>query len=911
MLLCRSDQDLRDQATSASTATFVTALVFNTIIFGAELGAFTILYPYFKAIYEPRTYAIPSKKRSKPFSDNRFLWPLAVWCADHQTIKHVSSLDAYCFVRFLRMMAKIFLPIWLISWIVLFPVTTVKIVSDPSYDNLNKLSFSNVPPDLWARYAAHIVLVYLFTFWIFFNISNEMHHYVKARQQHLIEHDHARSLQANTILVTGIPERYLSKPSLLKVFEELPGGVKKVWINRNLKELPDIYDRRLAACNKLESAETALLRTAAKLRQEEQKKSAKADDADPKKAVDPEIAPLDLGTAVPRDQRPSHRLGLIPFIGQKVDTIEWTRKEIQDCNELLYQAILSIEKEEKETTSEAETASRKKPKRQNSRKPSDIMKDAADALKDTAEAVKDGVEGRIIGYGGSKYPPLNSAFITFNKQIGAHMAMQALAHHDPYRMTTKYNEISPQDVIWANLNLNTYEQKIRTAISYSATAALIIFWSFPVAFVGAISNIHSICSQAQWLNWICELPSPVVGIISGILPPFLLAVLMALLPIILRLLARFEGIPKYTGLELSLMTRYFSFLVVHSFLIVTISSGIVPALQKILNDPTSIANTLATQLPQASTFFLTYIILQGLSGTASGFLQISPLAIYYVKLFLLGSTPRSVYSIKYVLGDCAWGTLFPSITLLAVISITYSVISPLINGLAFGTFFAFYQLYKYLFLWVYEQKPSSDTGGLFFPKAIQQVFVGLYIEEVCLCGLFFLAHAYPHAILMIVLIILTMGFHMIINHSYGPLLYALPLSLKDKTYSPAEGVTDNAESEAGETGRGDEKLTQERNAETEAVGTLHESSSKDKDNAGNRERNEDADLGYAHPAISRPQRTIWIPRDALGMSEAEVKGCKGMGISVTIEGAVMNEMGKTDVPRADDVLEDVVRSFDG
>lgn len=189
-------------------------------------------------------------------------------------------------------------------------------------------------------------------------------------------------------------------------------------------------------------------------------------------------------------------------------------------------------------------------------------------------------------------------------------------------------------------------------------------------------------------RWVLKLESTADcadGRLQGILPPFLLAVLMALLPIILRLLARFEGIPKYTGLELSLMTRYFSFLVVvrcliclyvspltlldfqHSFLIVTISSGIVPALQKILNDPTSIANTLATQLPQASTFFLTYIILQGLSGTASGFLQISPLAIYYVKLFLLGSTPRSVYSIKYVLGDCAWGTLFPSITLLAVI----------------------------------------------------------------------------------------------------------------------------------------------------------------------------------------------------------------------------------------------------
>ena len=52
--------------------------------------------------------------------------------------------------------------------------------------------------------------------------------------------------------------------------------------------------------------------------------------------------------------------------------------------------------------------------------------------------------------------------------------------------------------------------------------------------------------------------------LQGILPPVLLAVLMMLLPIILRLLAKFEGIPKYTGLELSLMTRYFLFLFVVS-----------------------------------------------------------------------------------------------------------------------------------------------------------------------------------------------------------------------------------------------------------------------------------------------------------------------------------------------------------
>jgi calcium permeable stress-gated cation channel len=37
--------------------------------------------------------------------------------------------------------------------------------------------------------------------------------------------------------------------------------------------------------------------------------------------------------------------------------------------------------------------------------------------------------------GESQYPPLNSAFITFNRQIAAHLAYAGLAHHEPYRMS--------------------------------------------------------------------------------------------------------------------------------------------------------------------------------------------------------------------------------------------------------------------------------------------------------------------------------------------------------------------------------------------------------------------------------------------------------------------------------------------
>ena len=159
-----------------------------------------------------------------------------------------------------------------------------------------------------------------------------------------------------------------------------------------------------------------------------------------------------------------------------------------------------------------------------------------------------------------------------------------------------------------------------------------------------------------------------------------------------------------------------------------------------------------------------FIMLQGLWGTATGFLQAVPLAKYYVQTTLFGSIPRSVYKVKYSPRTSNWGTLFPSMTLLVVITFGYSVICPMINGFAFVTFFLLYMLYKYLFTWVNDHSPSSDTGGLFFPKAINHVFVGLYVQQICLCTLFFLPlssdsprSAIPEGTLMIVLIVFTVS----------------------------------------------------------------------------------------------------------------------------------------------------------
>ncbi|KAL7277352.1 hypothetical protein ACG7TL_009211 [Trametes sanguinea] len=939
-LLIRSSSSSVSDATSASTATFVTALVFNAAVFGIELGVFTLVRPFFPAIYQPRTYIPPKSRRAAELTKNMFLWPWAVFTTNYHEIRTKVGMDAYFFVRFLRMMVRILVPIWLVSWVILLPITGAR--SDSSgHTGLDRFTFGNVPPNQQDRYAAHLILAWFFTVWIGWNIRHEMKHFVTTRQRWLIEPEIASSAMASTVLITGVPRNYLSETALRNLFSHLPGGVRKVWLNRDLKDMPDIYDRRQNAAKKLESAETSLLNTAVKLHNKQLKAEAKAakkgdrrkstdtSNNDGRPLTDPSIVDAEQGDIslaeklVPKNKRPTHRLPLfswmpfsLPLVGKKVDSIEWARQELAETNQLLREARRTLARDVATSTSLPEAQTN--------------HPDALKADPGTSQT----------------YPPLNSAFVLFNRQIAAHMAAQVLTHHMPYRMASKNVGVAPDDVIWGNLNMNPYEGRVRTAISWAVTIGLIIVWAIPVAFIGAVSNVHSLCATYSWLAWLCDLPAVIVGIISGILPPALLAVLNLLLPIVLRLLARFEGVTQRTTIELSLMTRYFLFQVINSFLVVTLSSGIIASLPDLVNNPASIPSLLARNLPKASNFFLTYVILQGLSGTASGFLQVVPLVLYYVKLFILGSTPRSIYNIKFTLRSVAWGTLFPSISLLVVITVAYSIISPIINGLSMVTFFLFYEMYKYLFLWQLDGQKTGETGGLFFPKAIQHLFVGMYLQQICLAALFFLAQdqngdasAVPEGALMIVLIVFTAFFHIIINNSYGPLTHFLPLTLADMTHSADPNVaqanqelddaasykepkssevekrtprqrTSPSNSVDSTSGKGkdatatveDVERGRASSAKPGAPGIERDFAHENGEDAGADDvasvRGVDEDAGpkdFYHPATVEPQPIIWIPRDPLGLGVAEERALRDAGIKVSTKDAVMDGKGHVDI----------------
>ncbi|GAA6060530.1 hypothetical protein JCM10212_005611 [Sporobolomyces blumeae] len=861
--------DLQGQSTNASTETFITALVTGLIIAGAELAAFLVLKNRFRQVYYPRSYMVPPENRVDPLPHSFLGWIPFIIRADAKQLIRKAGLDAYVFVRFLFLMMEIFAPFMAITWIILLPVDAAN--SKGTNNGINRFTFGNVGQSEQPRYAAHLILVWILTFWVFYLIRREYSTFIVLRQDFLMSKEHAQHAMSKTVLVTGVPKEFLNQHSMNKFCSTLPGGTKRIWFARDLKDLPDLYDDRNDACNKLEKAETKLLKLASKQILKNQKKKHDAP------AGDTESARGEIARYVPTKKRPTHKLGFLGLFGKKVDTIDWAREEIANKTK-------EIERER------------------------DVLNGPS---------------------GDKEYEPQSAAFIQFNTQIAAHMFAQCLAHHAPLRMSARYLEVHQEDVIWDNLSINPYQARGRYVLSWAATLGLIILWSFPVAFVGLISNVNKLCLVASWLEWLCNLPVPVEGIIQGSLPPLALAILFILLPIILRLFARFEGIPLRTGVELSLMTRYFIFLVIHGFLIVTLASGLVSAIPQIAKNPSSAVTLLATQLPSASTFFLTYFVTVSFSGAAGNLLQIARIAIYYVKLVLLGSTPRSIFGIKYNMSPVYWGTLFPSMTLLTVIGLTYSVIAPLVCGFALVAFALFWFVYKYLFLLVVDSPPESETGGLFYPKALTHIFVGLYIEQVCLCGLFFLAQdangnqsAIPEGAIMVVLIVITVLFQLLMLKSYKPLIAFLPLSIAPKiaerqgfeysqfnqnTSAPNSPQDLRQVSTAGSHGQRekDESTfppTRQSFEEHQALndkGKNGNSSAPEHTPNGTLPGDEHLDKhAFDHPATYEDYPCIWIPEDRHGLYRREVEDTKAAGVDVSSEGATMNEKGKCDVSRA-------------
>jgi hypothetical protein len=169
--------------------------------------------------------------------------------------------------------------------------------------------------------------------------------------------------------------------------------------------------------------------------------------------------------------------------------------------------------------------------------------------------------------------------------------------------------------------------------------------------------------------------------------------------------------------------RYYLFLVFNVFLLTTFAGGLLEDLQAVIDAPTELPTILARTLPSQSNFFLSYILVNGVSSWYIFLLTIGPL----VKTRLLKQPydpplPR-IYDF-----------VAPKLLLVLTLAINFATVAPLLLLPAAFSFFTIYVAFKYLFIFVYV--PVFESGGRSWPLYASCIFFALAISLCMLIGLF-------------------------------------------------------------------------------------------------------------------------------------------------------------------------------
>lgn len=261
---------------------------------------------------------------------------------------------------------------------------------------------------------------------------------------------------------------------------------------------------------------------------------------------------------------------------------------------------------------------------------------------------------------------LHSAFIQFERSIDAHIVCQSVAHTSPFRLSPHYVGDNIGAVIWHNVGLKWWERYIRSVLVMGSIAAITMGWAIPVAFTGFLSQLGALTalfpSLVHYAPWL-------LGFLQGILPQLILIVLTILLPTVLRLLIQLQGFAVQTAVELAIQRYYFGFLFIQVFLTVALSSSAANILGQIHHGFDSLPTLLAVDLPKTSNYFLSYLMLHGLSLSAGELVPISGLLQYFVISPLLDHTPREQSQRRIDIPKVAWATVYPVYTNLACIGV--------------------------------------------------------------------------------------------------------------------------------------------------------------------------------------------------------------------------------------------------
>ncbi|CAO3629148.1 unnamed protein product [Cunninghamella echinulata] len=367
------------------------------------------------------------------------------------------------------------------------------------------------------------------------------------------------------------------------------------------------------------------------------------------------------------------------------------------------------------------------------------------------------------------YKPTSTAFVTFESAHSAQICAQAVTCWKPGVFDTRLAP-EPRDILWtALLRLGRKDKmmgRIRKWIVFCSVWSLTIFWLFPISFILGLTSIESLSQHFGFLNYFLNTSTIVRSFIQNILPTLLVTLFMSILPWILLEISKQQDFISYSELEDCVLGRYYHFAIFNVLIVFLLGTSFLSSILDILYEPAKIIQLLANSLPQGANFFLNYILF---NSATHGMEMIQLGSQLFGHLFgtmpIISKTPRilarwtSPWSFPFYY-------YYPNHILILVITITYSVIQPLILIFALFYFGLALAVYRHQYAFCYIRRYESG-GSRHFRRVTRYTSDGLLIFQLTMVGLLYLKGVLAAATAILPLIIFTVWMKIKLSRLFG------------------------------------------------------------------------------------------------------------------------------------------------
>lgn len=320
----------------------------------------------------------------------------------------------------------------------------------------------------------------------------------------------------------------------------------------------------------------------------------------------------------------------------------------------------------------------------------------------------------------------------------------------------------PKAVNWNRIEITSYTSLIRSLITMFLVTLFAVFWFGPVACIQALGKLNKLAKDFPGVTFLGDLVESTntdaknfVAFVENILPVLLLFIILQLVPMLFRFIIGFERIAGCGAFEGKIRSHLFVFYVMSNFFYVVITGSVLQQLKAMLNDPRKIVSILSKTVPAQATFLMKYVLINSFLGSAMGLLNAGRLLIR--PFLMMGArTTRAKKGADAIFSEYPLFKMYALTQMIALISIVYSTIAPLICVVATIYFGIAYATTKFVIM--YSHRPFFESGGHMYPGAWYSILFGLYLHQFVLIGIFSLKLAAAQATIAILTMFLTLGF---------------------------------------------------------------------------------------------------------------------------------------------------------